>query len=198
MNGIWSVKDKEDNGTVKFRNPLSGCSKADFSQCMSKAQQDAVVGTFNDMGETTSLENISLLLPTRQNVEAISAYMKEEISKAFDRADIPEDPPVEFSLDGNGQITVKGDRPDIEKIQALFKNNDELGEKMHNFLALASQMPAFERAVEYTEKYEQAHSQAEIDALNREYSDLFDGKNHYSTSFTFSSSGLDMNVSFTP
>lgn len=198
MNGIWSLDKKEDSNTVKFKNPSATVTSADFGQYLTQAQQDSVIGMFNDMssGAPVSLENISQMMPTRQNVAVLSDYMQEQIKEAFKQNGIPSDPPVSFSQDSSGNVTATGDRADIEKINQMFDYDTKLGRQMHDFMAMASEMPRFERAMEYTEKYEQAQSRAEIDALNREYADLFDGKDHSSVSFEYGDSGLDVDTKY--
>lgn len=196
MNGIWAVKDKQDNGTVKFANPAATVSSSDFATCLSDAQKNAIVDSFTQSSEIGSVADISLLLPTRQNVETISAYMQGKIKDAFEDYGIKDDPPVTFTMDDGGNIHASGNRDDLSKIDSIFQNDPKLGRDMRNFMAMASEMPRFERAMEYNEKYQQAHSMAEIDALNREYSDLFDGADHSSVSFQYGSGGLDVNATY--
>lgn len=197
MNSIWSVSEAEKNGEAKFKKPSTVSQQIEFAHMMMSMDAGNVVDTFKSMGNGSLLSADPLILPTRDNVEQISAYMEERLSEAFKRAGIASEPAVTFSVGSDGSLNVRGDRDDIGEIQDLFDNNPELSQEMSNFMALASQMPHFERALEFQIKYENADSKREIDALLKEYADLFDGEEHYSTEFSYDSGQMDIDTKFT-
>lgn len=197
MNSIWSVKETENDGGVQFKKPSTVSEQVDFTLMMMNMSGTSAVEQFQAIGDGNSLTETQPLLPTRQNVEEISAYMEEQINEAFRRAGISTDEAVTFTVGSDGSLNIAGDREDIGEIQELFENNPELSEDMTNFIGLASQMPKFERAIEFQIKYENADSKREIDALLKEYADLFDGEEHYESTFAFDSGGIDIDTTFT-
>lgn len=197
MNSIWSVKETETDGGVQFKKPSTVSEQVDFTLMMMNMSDVSAVEQFQAMGEGNSLTETQPLLPTRQNVEEISAYMEEQINEAFRRAGISTDEAVTFTVGSDGSLNITGDREDIGEIQELFEDNPELSEDMTNFIGLASQMPKFERSIEFQIKYENADSKREIDALLKEYADLFDGEEHYKSTFAFDSGGMNIDTEFT-
>jgi hypothetical protein len=197
MNSIWSVKETETDGGVQFKKPSTVSEQVDFTLMMMNMSDVSAVEQFQAMGDGNSLTETQPLLPTRQNVEEISAYMEEQINEAFRRAGISTDEAVTFTVGSDGSLNITGDREDIGEIQELFEDNPELSEDMTNFIGLASQMPKFERSIEFQIKYENADSKREIDALLKEYADLFDGEEHYKSTFAFDSGGMNIDTEFT-
>ena len=197
MNSIWSVKETENDGSVQFKKPSTVSEQVDFTLMMMNMSDTSAVDLFNAAAEGSTLSVDQPLLPTRQNVEEISAYMEDQINDAFKRAGISTDEAVTFTVGSDGSLKVTGDRDDIGEIQELFENNTDLSDKMKTFIGLASEMPKFERAIEFQIKYENADSKKEIDALLKEYADLFDGKEHYDSTFAFDSGKMDIETTFT-
>ncbi|MCD8553659.1 hypothetical protein [Seleniivibrio sp.] len=197
MNSIWSVKETENDGNVQFKKPSTVSEQVDFTLMMMNMSDTSAVDLFNAAAEGSTLSVDQPLLPTRQNVEEISAYMEDQINDAFKRAGISTDEAVTFTVGSDGSLKVTGDRDDIGEIQELFENNTDLSDKMKTFIGLASEMPKFERAIEFQIKYENADSKKEIDALLKEYADLFDGKEHYDSTFAFDSGKMDIETTFT-
>jgi hypothetical protein len=197
MNSIWSVKETENDGSVQFKKPSTVSEQVDFTLMMMNMSEVSAVDMFQSMGEGNSLSETQLLLPTRKNVEEISAFMEEQLSEAFKRAGISMDEAITFTVGSDGSLNITGDREDIGEIQELFENNPELSEDMTNFIGMASEMPRFERSIEFQIKYENADSKREIDALLKEYADLFDGEEHYQSTFSYDSGGMNVDTKFT-
>ncbi len=197
MNSIWSVKETENDGSVQFKKPSTVSEQVDFTLMMMNMSDVSAVEQFQALGDGNSLTETQPLLPTRQNVEEISAYMEEQINEAFRRAGISTDEAVTFTVGSDGSLNITGDREDIGEIQELFEGNPELSEDMTNFIGLASAMPKFERSIEFQIKYENADSKREIDALLKEYADLFDGEEHYESTFAFDTGGMNIDTTFT-
>lgn len=191
MSSIWAVKEKEDNGQVKFQKQSTVCQQIEFSKILSAVDTQ----TLND--STMSIaEKIADLAPTKENVEKISEYMHEKIRKAFKNAGIAPEPEVTFSVGTDGNLNISGDRNDIEKIRTLFENDESLAQDMKDFLQFAEQMPEYERMLEYRIKCANAETEAEKRLLDMEYADLFDGKDHYDVSAVYGSEGLGVEASY--
>lgn len=118
-----------------------------------------------------------LLLPTRANAAKLAAQAGAGIAAALDAAGIPREPGFEVAIDdpNSPHVTVRGDRPDAKAIEDLINGDARLQLDIHNADAIASHVPAMERAAAYSAEYAAAQTQAQIDAVNARYSDLLSG-----------------------
>jgi len=191
MSGIWAVKNDEDNGQVKFQRLSTISQQVEFTEIMQSLGNDVI--TEPDM---TLEEKIYGLAPTRTNVEKATEYMQGRLEQAFKKAGLAYEPEVKFGLGADGSLQIYGDRSDMEKVKSLFEKDTGLADDMKTFIGFADAMPQYMRMLEYQIKYENAKTDAERRALDEEYSDLFDGKDHYDTTCTFSSEGLSAQSEF--
>jgi hypothetical protein len=123
------------------------------------------------------LDRAKLLLPTRANAAMLAAQAGEAIGAKLDEAGIPRQPGFELTIDdvNSAHVTVKSNRPDAKAIEDLINGDQKLQMGVHNAYAIASGVPAMERATAFSREYAAAQSQAEIDAVVARYSDLFGG-----------------------
>ena len=118
-----------------------------------------------------------LMLPTRENVQKLSASLSEDLKNLFSEAGINPNPPVEFDVDPySGKVSVKANRPDAPQIAELIKNNREVEMKIHNVAALSSHVVAMAKAMEASSAYQAAQTPAEIDQVLAKYSSVFNGQ----------------------
>lgn len=88
-----------------------------------------------------------LMLPTRENIQKLSAELSVDLKKLLGEAGITSDPPVEFSVDSySGKVSVKGNRPDAQQITGLLKKNPDVELQIHNVAALSSHVVAMAQA----------------------------------------------------
>lgn len=118
-----------------------------------------------------------LLLPTRADAAKLAQQAGDMVSAKLAAAGIAAAPPFDLLIEdvNSAHVTVKGDRPDAKAIEKLLNDDQELQLAVHNAHALASHIPALEKAAAFAQEYAAAQSQAEIDRVLARYSALFDG-----------------------
>jgi len=88
-----------------------------------------------------------LMLPTRENIQKLSAALSGDLKKLLGEAGITSDPPVEFAVDSyTGKVSVQGNRPDAQQITDLLKKNPDVELQIHNVAALGSHVVAMAQA----------------------------------------------------
>ena len=124
-----------------------------------------------------NLLGLELLLPTRANVATLVRVAGEMINAKLDAAGISRTPSFDLAIEdvNSAHVTVKGDRPDAKAIEKLINSDSELQMALHNTYALASHIPALDKASAFSKDYAAAQSQAEIDQVLARYSDLLSG-----------------------
>lgn len=110
------------------------------------------------------------------SLEDLEAGLKKKTTEFQDRVNtlflengISTDPPVELTSDSEGNIRVKGDHPDKEKIEQLFEDNPELANDFRGISGLSSLVKAGKEYVEFAKEYEK-----DPQAAVAKYSHLFD------------------------
>lgn len=139
----------------------------------------------------------SLLLPTRANVAMLASQAGDAINAKLDAAGIPREPGFELAFDdvNSAHVTVKGSRSDAKAIEDLVNGDKELQMTIHNAYALASHIPAIDRAVKFQQEYAAAKTQAEIDAVIGRYSDMFSGHTPAADiGLSFGNDGLQVSI----
>jgi hypothetical protein len=123
------------------------------------------------------LGTAELLLPTRANAAMLAKKAGEAINAKLDAAGIPREPGFEVAIEdvNSAHVTVKGDRADAKAIEDLINGDKALQMDIHNAYALASHIPAIERATAFDQEYRAAQTKAQMDAVIARYSDLFSG-----------------------
>ncbi|NBU71645.1 MAG: hypothetical protein EBS53_09365 [Bacteroidetes bacterium] len=113
---------------------------------------------------------------------------KNQLDSAFASAGIRNSPPVNFSIDQQGQLVI-GDHPQREQIQKLLNENSSLTENVREAMILKEQAVSWQKAANFTEAYQHTYSQkgaAAAFALLERYMSLGDAK----SSFNYSASGF--------
>jgi hypothetical protein len=99
-------------------------------------------------GQTSiSLEEIE------EGLERKRTELTGNINALFQKNDISATPPVELTSDGAGNIRVKGDHPDKEKIERLFADNPDLANDFRCASAQASLVKAGKEHLEFAKEY---------------------------------------------
>ena len=156
------------------------------------AQVDALV---NPSG--SKLLGQQLLLPTRANAAKLAQAAGDMISAKLKEAGIANAPSFELAIEdvNSAHVSVKGDRPDAKAIEDLINNDPALQMAVHNAYALASHVPAVEKAAEFSQAYTAAKSQAEIDQVLARYSSLLNGLSPQATiGLSFGKDGLTATI----
>lgn len=119
-----------------------------------------------------------LLLPTRANVAKLAQAAGDMISAKLGEAGIASSPPFELTIEdvNSAHITVKGDRPDAKAIEDMINHDSKLQLAVHNAYAIASHIPALDKAAAFSQDYAAAQSQSEFDRVLARYADLLHGR----------------------
>ena len=135
-----------------------------------------------------------LMLPTRENVQKLSASLSDDLKNLFAQAGINPNPAVEFDVDSyTGKVSVKGDRPDAQQITELIKKNPDVEMKIHNVAAISSHVVAMGKAMEADTAYRAAQSTAEINNVIAKYASVYSGQTKV-TDFSLVFNGADIQV----
>lgn len=89
-----------------------------------------------------------LILPTRENVQKLSAALSDSLNELLSEAGISPEPAVEFDVNSyTGKVSVKESRPDAQKIAELLKKNPDIELQIHNIAAISSHVVAIAQAM---------------------------------------------------
>ncbi|HEX2966537.1 MAG TPA: hypothetical protein VHO84_12175 [Syntrophorhabdaceae bacterium] len=132
-----------------------------------------------------------LILPTKENVSRLSAELSVDLDKFLDESGIKSQPPIELSVDWNsGNIQVKGDRVDAEKIQNLINGDEGMKKQIRDLAAIASHVAGIEDSMQFQKEYLASDNPESIVA---KYSYLF-SSNHRSHSISLLFEGDSVQV----
>lgn len=128
-----------------------------------------------------------LTLPTASNVQALSANLSRDLNDLFLKAGINTKTPVEIDIDEKTMaITVKGDRPDKEKILELINGSEKIKSQIRTVAAISSHAISMAEPLKLQGEYrtssypENAAARYSSSFDNRKVNDLslmFDGNN---------------------
>lgn len=119
-----------------------------------------------------------------------TAGLRRELDEAFSRAGIDNSEEVVLTVGYDGSILVKGEHPEKERIEAMFRGDSGLGNRFREVSALAS----VARVGRETLEFQQAYAADPKAAVNR-YAHLFN--ENYKPEFHLSYSADKLGIYFT-
>ena len=129
-----------------------------------------------------------LLLPTASNIQTLSAALSKDLNTLFSEAGISTKPPVEIDVDEKTMdITVKGERPDIEKISALIDSNEKIKNQIRTLAAISSHAAGMEESLKFQKEYT---ASSNPQSVVQKYSALFNSQKVNDLSFLFDGSSI--------
>ena len=129
-----------------------------------------------------------LLLPTRNNIAALTSHISDVMPQFLAQNNIPS-APASMTYDNRGEIQLPADYAYADEFKEALENNPTLERELSTVNALTSHLAGIERAAAFQEEYAAA-SQAQVDAIVAKYSGLFSGnKQHDDITLQFSPSG---------
>ncbi|HEY5799596.1 MAG TPA: hypothetical protein VIT92_05215 [Burkholderiaceae bacterium] len=176
-----------ERAVLTARTADSGATDFSFGGMLTQAKAEAAPPVATASASPTSLAlnrtppllSEKLMLPTRANVEMLADRAGAALKQAFADAGIAEQPPVTFNIDHFGRLYAEGERGDLAEIEQMVADNPALKRQLHNLNGLASQTAALEQTMQYQDAYRNAHSPAEIAAVNARFSALLNGAQHF-------------------
>lgn len=137
-----------------------------------------------------------LILPTRENVARLSADLSGTLGAFLSRSGIDAQPPIEFSLDANGEIQVEGNRSDRERILEKVNSDEGMKKQIRTLAAISSHAVAMEESLRFQSEYRASSDPAAVVA---KYSYLFNsGQPLQSVSLRFDGNTVDVMANGNP
>lgn len=113
-----------------------------------------------------------LLLPSVENVQALSSDASAKLKTILAENNIPAGPAT-ITYDAYGQIQLPADYAYAERFKHALAANPAVERELSTANALASQFAAMQPSLSYMREYEAAGSQSAADAVTMKYSYLF-------------------------
>ena len=113
-----------------------------------------------------------IILPTAENIEAITAHVSVRFNELLQNYGIPE-APAQITYDNEGQLQLPADYPYADQLKQALDENPGVAHELHDLSAIADQYVGMQKAFAAQEELSQAQSQAEADAILAKYADLF-------------------------
>ena len=140
-----------------------------------------------------NLKDVPLLMPSKNNIEALKSYASDEFKTMMADYGIPE-APSKISYDAEGEIQFPADYPYTDKVKNALDENPALERAMRTASALTSHYVAIQERMPFIEAMNNAQSQAVIDMLIAKYSHLLNDNHDYQDiALAFSKDG-DMSI----
>jgi len=184
-----STKKETEYGS-NFQKALDEFMNTDDLNSFSAKGIEDPSGTFLDQ---------ELILPSMENLEELNSRLKYLLDIVYARNDIPSNPPVELDYDySKNEVTVKGDRDDLDEISGLINENADLKEAVRTTLAIGSHVVAMADSLKFQEEY---RNSSNPEAVVDKYSWLFNDNRKmphasiiYCDSISILSDGKELNV----
>lgn len=176
------------NATPTGASRTSRARTEDFAGVLASAQSGNVAAT---VAIRSPLMAARLVLPTREAVEGLTAELTQKLSEKFAAAGIAADPPVTFTVDGEGGVHAVGDRADLAEIEALIAADGDLARSIRTVNAIASHAHALENGghLEFQRAYRLSANANEVVA---QYANLFGAPRTAAMSVSYSSAGVSV------
>ena len=128
--------------------------------------------------EGVDLGSLPLLLPNRQNIDALSDYVTERMPAFLKQHGIPL-APASISYDSLGKIQLPDDYPYAAEFREALAADDVMERALRTTAALTSVMVEIGKSIPFQQEYAAASTHAEIEAVLAKYHYLFAENRHY-------------------
>ena len=117
-----------------------------------------------------------LLMPTQENIDALSKHLSAVFPKFLSDNGIPY-APASISYDQQGQPEFPADYPYGEQLKKALQDSPSMAKEIATTYALADTKAALDDAMKFQQEYRQASNQKAIEAVVARYADLLAGSN---------------------
>jgi hypothetical protein len=146
-------------------------------------------------GEQVDLNTLPLLMPTENNLRALSQHIAKRLPDALKAYDIPS-APAYVRYDNMGKVVLPDNYPYADKFKAMLNEQPALSRQLSALNGLTSHLVELRKVEPFQREYAAANTQAEIDAVLKKYSYLFSGQRTYSViTISLSSNGAAVSLS---
>ncbi len=158
-----------------------------------KLMNQSASGSGSDL-DTVSLGSVSrllqtpLLLPTANNLRALSGALNSDLTQAFEEAGISTQPPIEIRVDnGNGHICVAANRPDASQIEDKLNSDPKVAEEIRTTIAIGSHALGMQESLAFQSEYLSSDNASTVVA---KYGQLFGAPQNHQTFLRFDGTSL--------
>lgn len=135
-----------------------------------------------------------LILPTADNIEALSQHASDRFKQLLEKYDIPL-PPQQITYDHEGKMQLPDDYPYASELKQALKDDPGLDRELRTLHALTSHFVGTREALSFQREYANASSQAEIDRVISKYGHLFNDNRAPAQIALKFSSGSNLSIS---
>lgn len=130
-----------------------------------------------------------LLLPSPNNIAALTRHISEKLPEFLARNNIPS-LPSSITYDNEGRIQLPADYPYVSEFKEALASNPAMARELSTVSALTSTLVEMKKSIPFQQEYAAATSKAAADAVVAKYGYLFSGNRHYDTiALNFSANG---------
>jgi len=153
---------------------------------VSLSPEGMVASFFNQLGVEYTPGKAITLDDLEAGLERKSAELRDKVSSLFLENGISTEPPVELTSDSEGNVRVKGDHLDKDKIEQLFADNPDLANDFRGVSGLSSLVQGGKEYVEFAKAYD-----VDPQAAVAKYGHLFDALKDDEFSMVFGAAQSD-------
>lgn len=130
------------------------------------------------------------LLPTQQNISAISDHAAERVKTVLGEEKIPT-APASIRYDQDGKMMVPPDYPHKERLDQTMNKHQGLNTELRTLTSLSGQYAESQKLQPYFDAVSQARSKADLEAANQRHQSLLWSTSNYPSqiSLNFSKGG---------
>ncbi len=148
---------------------------------------------FSNTPPSTGFFNLNelppLLMPSAENINALTEHVSTRFKQLLADYDIPS-APEKITFDNAGKMQVPIDYPYANELHGALEENIGMGRELRALNALSSHAAAIQERMPFIEEMGNASSKAETDRIIAKYSHLLsDNNSHKSMALIFSSEG---------
>jgi hypothetical protein len=175
MNNAFMVSDSISPSTqnVSFELKNSEPTKS-FQQILFELHQNGEISfDESDLDQgLLSIKGSRLILPTAENVAALSDGLQSILDSLFAENGLSKNPPIEINYSySTNKVEVTGDRSDTAEIASLINSNSEIKEYVRSFLAISGHFVNIQESLKFQQEYMASENPQ---AVADKYAYLFD------------------------
>jgi len=148
---------------------------------------------FSNTPSTAGFSNINdlppLLMPSEQNINALTEHVSGRFKQLLEDYNIPS-APEKITFDNEGKMQIPIDYPYANKLNNALEENPGIGRELRTLNAISSHAAAIQEHMPFIEEMGEASSKVEIDKIIAKYSHLLhDNHSYKSMALIFSTEG---------
>lgn len=141
----------------------------------SQGSQALDIDAYFTADPSRSLLSIPLLMPTRNNIDALSQHVSAAMPGFLAKHSIPQ-APASIAYDAYGRMQLPADYPYAEQFRAALAETPVLARELSTVNALSSQMTEMAKVLPFDAEYRAARTPAEVEAVIAKYRYILDGQ----------------------